>query len=287
MSQRILELSAALVLTLGAVALLRGLSPPRLQDLASRKQRLEPAQSGLVESTDGRWTLLAGMDRTSRCTATEVGTKRQVRRQLHDGAFWACASNKVWLPDNRSWVGLLAKRDSVYAVVQGLDHPEPAKEVALGYPSGTTQGWELVGARLLGTDRAGRVTAIVEGDGERQRRVRFFQFGLQASHDVQEYEVALPPRTVFRDVALAPDGTKLAWLLGKLDVRGHRLEQILLATSDGKGHGWRILAAESVGRPLSALSELDLPYNLRWTTGGLSFERAGYRWVAVLPGSSN
>lgn len=236
---------------------------------------------GLV-SPDGKWTLTWSLDES---TVVSRNGSRKVTRALSKGKFWTLASDKIWNPDSRAWVGLLAGDRSLFAVVQSLDTPG-AVLIGLGYPKGTVNWPDLMRTELLGFIGPDRVLARPTGPDEwalrgKPQKVLFYEFNLSSKDpNLREYEITLPQGVVNGEVALSPHGNQLAWILyvGSRwkDPSVPRPQDVQLAISNRDGSDIRIIGT----LPREAGDGGDYHRQLEWLPDGerISFCHGGARW---------
>src|SRR5205809_2959256 len=98
--------------------------PVPLMTIATRLSPEQVSRSGSrsrwdrLVSPDRKWALDCSIRLASECHVTAQDGSRRVTRTWPQREFWTSASNVIWTPDSRSWVGLLAGERSLYAVVQ-------------------------------------------------------------------------------------------------------------------------------------------------------------------------
>ena len=183
------------------------------------------SEAGALISPDGKkaiWSDLGGMD-----TVISLETRQRWRRRK-SRQFWAIPSNPVWLSDSRRWAQLMAGSKSLYVVVESLDAPNAVCQTPIGYPRGTTSGFDLMQTRLLGCTTSGHILATpAETDSYHNsgpnRKICFFEFGVgNSAAGVHQYLVTLPKGgdgfdndiavAYNEDVELSPRGDRLASL---------------------------------------------------------------------------
>jgi hypothetical protein len=194
------------------------------------------------------------------------------------------------MPDSRSWVTLTGGEKSLYAVMQGLDTPEVQARTALGYPRGTVVWPDLMGSTLLGCTGPRRVLATPNTDRSprrgKPRSIPFYAFDVGAgpAHLVQ-YAVTLPEGRDAGEVALSPEGKRLAWLLHEVpevhDAPGP-LASVQVAVSGTDGTSMQVLA---ILRRKEFGEERNAPRKLHWSPDGkeIRFSFAGFEWAAPAP----
>jgi hypothetical protein len=257
----------------------------RLPPEAPSEARRRGLWPGLV-SPDGRWELNWTMDPQWATVVVARDDSRFIARRQPDREFWALASNKIWTPDSRSWVGLLAGERSLYVVVQSLDAVGPVRKVSIGYPKWTAMGFDLMSSDLLGFTDADRVLARPTGaDGwPRQgtaRKVPFFEFDVHSDHSsVREFTIALPEGTDTGEVVLSPTGDRLAWVLYEGSRGDPKAVQLAVCQTDGR-------EMRVIGTLLrEPWDETHQHRRLAWLPDGahVSFSHGGSRWsVPVAP----
>lgn len=276
-------------------------APPMLMSIAQpvpsphRASRDGQGQCRTRLSPDGKWRLTQVGGGESACTARAVDGSRSIRRKLPPGQFWTDNSNKIWLRDSRSWVGLMAGHKSLYAVVQSVDTPGAARSTPIGFPRWTRMFPDLMPTDLLGLVGEDRVLAKPHQDGwsrgGRPREVPFYEFSASSgAANLREYSVELPAGTDDGEVALSPDGRQVAWVLYVVpeDAQGNRgqLQAIQLAISNTDGSAMRILGTiPREPRKAGRTGRLD-PF---WLPTGkhLGFFYDGQEWlVPVAPPAS-
>jgi hypothetical protein len=222
-------------------------------------------------------------DGRSECTAVARGSARSVVRRLPDGEFQVPASNKLWAPDSRSWIGLMAGEKSLYVAVQGLDRAGAVRRVPIGFPKGTSVWPDLMQSELLGFIGADRILARPLSDYWGPW-VHCYEFSLRAARgDVREYTIQLPTGTADRKVVLSPTGSKLAWILYRVPQGDHE--------QPGKRQAEQVAISNTDGSNMCVLGEVvpDTRVGLRslsWLPdeSGLTFDYKESRWRVLVPG---
>jgi len=223
-----------------------------------------------------------------------VVTRRCVNRK----AFWALASDAVWMPDSRRWVCLAAGEESLSALMFPLDPRAPILHSDIGVPRGTRGGMDLMPSRLLGTTGPDRMLAFVDTDynaaARPDPRVYLFEFSVGSrGRMLREITVHLSHGMgLWHAPALSPDGRRLVWLLTRgygppapdagqpaSARRGPVRDRVVLAVSAPDGAGLRPVG---LVHPITAWGSQE-PWSsyLGWTRDGRSVVLLwrGERWT--------
>ena len=246
-------------------------------------------------SPDGKW----GLNWSPRSNWVDAeltpvnGTQfgRKITQSVPKRGLWTTASNAIWLPDSKGWVGVASGDRSLFVVEQYLNS-KAARFKPIGYPKWTVVFPDLMPSDLLGFVAPGRVLAFVHQDGygrpkDNRRRVPFYQFsvGPGPAH-LREYSIILPAGMDHYPPVLSPSGKWLAWLLvetPRTRPSGEDLtRRVVLAVSDPDGANWTYLADLSKTHPSD---RLEIPYLSEWTPDGkgLRFGYANQRWWYPMP----
>jgi len=145
--------------------------------------------------------------------------------------FWTTASQPLWMPDSKRWIQLCAGSQGLVAVVHAEGKTSPHQEINIGYPKGTSGGYDLLRTHLIGVTQTGSVLAT-HAEASRypspqiSRHIRLFEFSLDPiKPNVREYTIELP-RSGERfesdfalasdeEIELSPQGDRLAWLVNR------------------------------------------------------------------------
>lgn len=267
---------------------------PILENPAATRARYILLAAGRP-SPDGKWRLnwSPGNNRVAAeltpVNGSQLGPK--TRQSVPKRGFWATASNAIWLPDSKGWIGVAAGDRSLFVVEQYLNSTA-ARFKPIGYPRWTVAWPDLMPSDLLGFVAPGRVLAFVHQDGyarprDNRRRVPFYQFSVgPGPARLREYSIILPAGMDHQPPVLSPSGRWLAWMLEETpQSRGSSQEltrRVVLAVSDPEGRNWTYLADLSRTHPSD---RLEAPFLFEWTPDGtaLVFGYANQRWRFPIP----
>ncbi len=156
-------------------------------------------------SPDAKWLLAKSNEYQGpeAWVATTLDGTRQVQRPYHKGEWRDEYVSAVWRPDSRSWIQAEEDYDSkTHVFINSLSSPIVPERV---------EDFMLNGRIVVGFPVADRVLALYHrtGDGG---GVGFVNFGGSvASAPCSIYYEHIPPNMDIQEVALSPDGQRLAW----------------------------------------------------------------------------
>jgi hypothetical protein len=186
-------------------------------------------------SPDGRWIVFHTYHQTY------VGSGAWVLARV-DGRSWQTAADDkvlfyqfyqpsigspIWTSDNRHWVLLKAVDGHMECLVFSVTSPDTPRRVALptwSAPLFPTTVNPLVYMELMGVRSDGRLLARVmtfpyEGPRPMNTPIEVMDFGLEPTAAPPHHFTITPPPCQREDeVALSPDGRKLAWLVYRRDL---------------------------------------------------------------------
>ena len=158
---------------------------PVMEEPAAVRARYLRLAAGRL-SPDGKW----GLNWSPRSNWVDAeltpvnGSQfgRKITQSVPKRGLWTTASNAIWLPDSKGWVGVASGDRSLFVVEQYLNS-KAARFKPIGYPKWTVVFPDLMPSDLLGFVAPGRVLAFVHQDGygrpkDNRRRVPFYQFSV-------------------------------------------------------------------------------------------------------------
>jgi hypothetical protein len=230
----------------------------------------------------------------SSCEAVALDGKQNPALARSKNLDYRTVSNILWFPDSRRWVSLGwykgPRQQGFFVIEQGLEPKQSVLRASLGVPRPTTMFPQVSGIRLLGFVGSDRILAgpsISLDSYNYEEPVRLCQFSAGPSLNWKEYTLPLPPGACALDMALSPDGKRLALIVSHYERPPvspfQRLfgrwwpsplprpqQTIRLYTVSPEGKEWRTLG----NLPAEGVHIHSYPfYNLQWLPDGkhLSF----------------